>query len=174
MRVMAETRDLEDDTIRIRVVAHSDFPRDQLIKQEIYQAMGEYVQASPDQAELQTMEMPLIRAWLLRHEPALREVVEDALISLNADYGGEVAFGQGYFPGTWFGMQWQSAGEYEALVVRLGDGRGRNFWCALFPQLCFANVAVREADESEDVQQGEVKARFFLWEVVRSWWQKRS
>ena len=53
----------------------------------------------------------------------------------------KVEFGKAEFPTKLYGQFLYPAGEYEAIVITLGEGKGANWWCVLFPPLCFLDFS---------------------------------
>ena len=70
--------------------------------------------------------------------------------------GYKINYGLNYFPEKNYKGVTYKAGEYESLVVTLGEGKGKNWWCVLFPPLC-----ILEAEEST-----EVEYKFFIKEMI--------
>ncbi len=56
------------------------------------------------------------------------------------DYQAEIQMGYQYFPEKTYGDVTLPCGDYDAVQVLLGDGRGRNWWCVLYPRLCFLDI----------------------------------
>ena len=83
----------------------------------------------------------------------------------------KVEFGVVEFPTKLYGEFLYPAGEYEAILITLGEGKGANWWCVLFPPLCFLDfsngVAVSEGfDEEEEKKQQEEEKKKSL-QVVK-------
>ena len=94
-----------------------------------------------------------------------------------------VDFGQVPFPTKLYGNQVYPAGNYEALRITIGKGEGENWWCVLFPPLCFIDMSNGDAIQDESVQSASlaphkqppaknnskktVEVRFFLLEKGR-------
>lgn len=137
---------IPEDAIRIRVLAHSDSPRDQWIKKQIRDAIVAEVSgwglAAADAEEART----IIAGKL----PELVRIAEETLDRYGFGYGAAAELGRVAFPAKVFEGTVYPAGEYEALRITLGDGRGENWWCVLFPPLCFGGGTVK-AKETESV-----------------------
>ena len=82
------------------------------------------------------------------------------------EYSYSIDYGMHEFPlKTYKGVTYE-AGEYESLLVTLGEGKGDNWWCVLFPPLCLL-----EADESVDTNKIEYKS--FVKEILEKYfWYK--
>ncbi|WP_442602546.1 stage II sporulation protein R [Paenibacillus sp. KN14-4R] len=179
---------IPQESIRLRILANSDDPMDQFVKREIRDAViaqiGEWA-AGP-----QTLEQA--RTTITSHLPELQELVGKELQKRGYDYSYKVELGQVPFPAKMYGGQVYPAGDYEALRITLGKGEGQNWWCVLFPPLCFVDVVSGDAvasnkedkttkgiqtNNSKDVKtasnasekSNERQYRFFLWDWINSW-----
>jgi len=126
-----------EESLRLRILAHSNTVADQWVKKRVKEAV-----------------VPELERWLREardaHE-ARRRVAErlDDIQALADDvlrehgflYRSRVTLGEVAFPATTFMNRQFPPGQYEALRITLGDGRGDNFWCIMFPPFCFGSVA---------------------------------
>ena len=85
--------------------------------------------------------------------------INDLLIKENYPLGYQIHFGQNYFPEKNFKGVTYEEGYYNSLLVTLGEGKGDNWWCVLFPPMC-----LMEAEESE-----EVEYKFFIQELIEKY-----
>lgn len=133
------------ESIRLRILANSDSPSDQMIKaivrDEVVAAMNTWV------TEPLTIEQA--REVLLAHEAELHKVISSTLQANGYQYGFTTELGQVQFPTKMYGNLVYPAGMYEALLITLGAGEGRNWWCVLFPPLCFSDAVSGEASAEE-------------------------
>ena len=74
-----------------------------------------------------------------------------------------VDFGQAEFPTKLYGQYLYPAGDYEAMIITLGEGEGANWWCVLFPPLCFLDfsngTAVSQSPIVEDEDEESVTSK---------------
>ncbi|WP_252393485.1 stage II sporulation protein R [Hydrogenibacillus sp. N12] len=147
---------LPPEAIRLRVVAHSDHPRDQAIKAAAAAAVLAVLAPAVSEAEAEGP--AAVRQAVLRSLPAVAASVERVLRENGAPYGARIAFGRQPFPAKPFGDRWLPAGDTEALVVTLGAGRGHNLWCVFFPSLCLTREAVRPKALAAPPTEGPGKA----------------
>ncbi|RYL95118.1 stage II sporulation protein R [Sporolactobacillus sp. THM7-4] len=132
---------IPDDAIRLRILANSDSPADQAVKHKVRDAVNADITGwvrdlkTPRQAE------QVIRA----HMPELRQTVKEALNKVHADRAFSMKLGKADFPTKIYGQYVYPAGKYNALVITLGNGKGANWWCVLFPPLCFLDFSNGEA-----------------------------
>lgn len=121
--------------IRLHVVANSDTAADQAAKLEVRDAI---LEAS---GELFTVDGPRDAAEQVKANlPLFKGVAEGALAVAGYDYPVDVQYGVFAFPERAYGPLVLPAGDYEALRVVLGEGGGANWWCVLFPPLCYLDV----------------------------------
>lgn len=59
-------------------------------------------------------------------------------------------FGNFYFPTKYYGNISMPAGLYDALKIEIGEAKGQNWWCSLFPPLCFTDISSGIIDEEAD------------------------
>jgi len=139
------------EAIRIRILAHSDRPEDQAIKERVRDRV-----------------MALIGSWRPSPETAeeMRELLADRLEEIEraadaeparhgASYGARAVFGRVPFPAKTFAGREYPAGEYEALLIVLGDGEGQNWWCVLFPPLCLAGAVAKDDETGSEGDAGK-------------------
>lgn len=141
--VMADSLEIPDDAIRIRVVPNSNSEYDQEIKGKV-------------RSELESSMYNLLKDT--KNSDDAREKIEANLDKIKSGVGSvlerekydknyEVNFGLNYFPEKEYkGVKYEE-GYYESLLVTLGEGKGDNWWCVLFPPLCLI-----EAEESTDTE----------------------
>lgn len=184
---------IPQESIRLRILANSDNPADQVVKRlvrdEIVKAMNSWVTGP------QTIEEA--RQTILAHMPEIERITAEVLESRGFEYGSHAELGMVPFPTKMYGNQVYPAGDYEALRITLGEGGGQNWWCVLFPPLCFIDAASGEASAaaSTDTAKGAAlqsdtapvktaaletaaadapsegvapEAKFFLWEIIES------
>jgi len=156
--------------IRLHIVPNSDAPVDQALKHRVRRAVVEAMAPEFKGVKDVRKARRLVDANMERIESvAVKEVAR-----AGKDYGVRVYHGRFNFPERTYGSLTLPAGEYEAVRVVLGAGKGQNWWCVLFPPLCLVNIEVAEADVPAlaDGQSGEkVQFRSRLWKLVRHYFQ---
>lgn len=122
-----------DEAIRLHVVAHSDDQADQelkrMVRDVILDVMTPVFEASANQAEA----MEALRANL----PRIEAEAAEAIRSSGADYPVRAELGRFAFPARAYGPVLLPAGDYTALRILIGAAEGANWWCVLFPPMCF-------------------------------------
>jgi len=117
---------IPNNAIRFRVIANSDSVEDQMKKMEIKSAVENKVYALIN-GENNAIE---VRNIIEDNMDTIKDIVEEYNVPYNINYGNN------YFPSKTYKGVMYPAGNYESLVITLGDGVGANFWCVLFPPLC--------------------------------------
>ncbi|NEW08918.1 stage II sporulation protein R [Paenibacillus sp. SYP-B3998] len=145
------------ESIRLRILANSDSVQDQALKREIRDAiiarMQEWVVGPHTLDEA--------RVVVNVHLPELRVLVGEMIQERGYSYSHTVELGKVPFPTKMYGNEVYPAGDYEALRVTIGSGEGQNWWCVLFPPLCFVDSVSGEAVASTSAvvakTEGEAK-----------------
>ena len=161
-----------DDLIRLHVLAHSDHPDDQAVKIKVRDAVIEYL--TPHLAG--AIDSSDARRIVSEQEEALEAVVRDTVADAGADYPVRLDTGRFEFPVRAYGGLVLPAGNYEAVRILLGEAEGKNWWCVLFPPLCFVSgtqataVTPQLAAMDKNIPPDKVEFRLKLTE----WWQQTS
>jgi stage II sporulation protein R len=102
----------------------------------------------------------------------IEEIVEQELEKMGLEQSYEVSFSEVQFPTKLYGNIVYPAGLYDAVLITLGEGKGENWWCVLFPPLCFLDidngeaVDAVEAESKDNVEdEEEVEVSFFVVEI---------
>ena len=174
--VLADRQTLNENVIRFHVVANSDSEADQAVKLQIRDAVVEYLQ--PVLAQLPSAEEA--KAWLEEHLPEVKAVADRILAENGFSETATVMVQKEAFDTRQYDTFTMPAGVYDALRIIVGEGRGQNWWCVVFPQLCFP--AVSEDFEAEaagagfsdgltGALEGEYQVRFFVLDCL-GWLEK--
>lgn len=154
----AEVTVIPNDAIRLRILANSDQDDDQEVKREIRDAVNEkiteWVGGLQDKNEA--------RSVIGSRLPELEAVARQKLEERNLPYSAEIEFGDVQFPTKLYGQLLYPAGTYEAVLITLGEGKGANWWCVLYPPLCFLDISNGAAvsdgfeDQGPDMTEDEI------------------
>ncbi|MEG1537359.1 MAG: stage II sporulation protein R [Clostridiales bacterium] len=129
--------------LRLHVLADSDSPYDQQIKLAVRDFAIDYLADDLRQANTKEQAMVALNADLAELEQACNDFVAD-----KADYGVRLCLAREQFPQIDYDGLVLSEGEYDALRIILGEGAGHNWWCVLFPPLCFVDLAGEYQEEA--------------------------
>lgn len=144
--IKEETETLEkrgENLIRFHVLANSDSPEDQKLKlkvrDKIIDTMSIDLETSKNVGETRNI--------LINNLDKIEETAREEIYKNGQDYGVRVSLGEHGFPTKRYGNVVFPAGKYEALRVEIGNAKGQNWWCVMFPPLCFVDVKHGLTDE---------------------------
>jgi stage II sporulation protein R len=141
-------RTIADKVIRFHVLANSDSEADQDLKIKVRDAIGSYMQN--ELVNINDVEKS--REIITGDMSQIVATAEQVIRKEGYDYNVTAALKQTEFPRKTYGSYTFPKGEYEALQVVIGAGEGQNWWCVMYPNLCFYNsvyeVVEEEAEES--------------------------
>lgn len=137
----------KEKLIRLHVIANSDTEEDQAIKlqirDEILKEMTSKFEKSTSIKETEII--------LKENMKLIQDIANKELHKIGKDYGAKVFFGNYDFPTKSYGNFTLPAGNYRALKIVLGEGVGENWWCVMFPPLCFLDLDDNvESEHSEE------------------------
>ena len=170
---------IPEQSIRLRIFAHSDSPSDQQVKREVRDVVVDHMQNWTRQLE-KTNDIHKARTVIRSHLDDIKQLVKKQLVHRQLAHSVVVELGQVSFPTKLYGGKVYPAGNYEAVKIKLGEGKGQNWWCVLFPPLCFIDASTGDAVPKNDPslkattqsvldeQRSTVEVRFFLWDVAVS------
>lgn len=142
---------IASNIIRFHVRAESDSKEDQWLKLQVKEAVLAYI--SPVLSQSQSVDES--RQLLYNESENIRNVAAATLRSLGDESDVNVYFENCYFPMKTYGDMTFPPGEYEAFRVDIGDARGKNWWCVLYPPLCFVDAVYGEVpEESKEELKG--------------------
>ena len=158
---------IPNDAIRLRILANSDSKSDQalkrLVRDEVNKAITVWVSDLTSKEEA--------RKVLYSKLPEIQRIAEQVVRKQNSKQDVQVELGKVEFPTKLYGQFLYPAGQYEAVLITLGEGTGANWWCVLFPPLCFLDfsngVAVSEGFDEEEEKKAEEQEQMDPLETVK-------
>ena len=123
------------EILRFHVLANSDSAEDQALKLEVKEFLLETIRNETPNSVTRNEMIEYIET----NTCALARSAEHFMQERGFDYTAEVLLETCKFPQKTYGDMTFPAGEYEAVRVVLGDGKGQNFWCVLYPSLCYVD-----------------------------------
>lgn len=169
---------IAEKILRFHVLANSDSEEDQAVKEEVRDAIGAMMEPRLSEAH----DIETTRVIVEENMDDIIGVAEQTLWENGFDYEVTAELTHTEFPEKTYGSYTFPEGEYEALEVIIGEGKGHNWWCVLYPNMCFrgsvyevvddeAGEALKEVltpEEYEDVfDSGDFKIRFKFLEYFR-------
>lgn len=154
-----EEKIIPDEAIRFRVVANSNTIYDQNIKLQVRNT----IQNEIFKLISNSKSIDETRKILKEHQNELYDITNNKLKELGYDKDFTLNYGYNHFPKKEYKGITYKEGDYESLVITLGNGDGDNFWCVLFPPLCLL--------EAED-NSSDVEYRFFVKDLIDKYFTK--
>ncbi|MEH7095964.1 stage II sporulation protein R [Neobacillus vireti] len=143
------------EAIRLRILANSDFEQDQAIKRKVRDAVNAQITLWVQDLTSMNEAKKVINSKL----PEIQDIAEKVVHEQGSNQSVKVEFGKVQFPTKLYGQYLYPAGEYQAILITLGKGEGANWWCVLYPPLCFLDfsngVAVSDGFEEKHVAKAE-------------------
>lgn len=151
-RAKEAQKELADQVLRFHVLADSDSDRDQQLKIDVKEELLSYMkQNMPETSDLEgTVE------WSEQHLEKMEDIAQEVLQSEGCEDEVSAEVVKDYFPEKNYGDVTFPAGEYTALRVKIGSGQGHNWWCCLYPNLCFTDAVHCVVPEEGKEQMGHV------------------
>lgn len=134
---------IPEESIRLRVLANSNDEYDQEIKKEVALALQDEISnILTDEDNIDTA-----KTKLKQNIDKLDYKINNIFSAKNYNRSYNINLGLNYFPQKEFKGITYNEGYYESVLVTIGEGKGNNWWCVLFPPLC-----VLEAEESDNIE----------------------
>ena len=179
--VDAVSTDISNSVFRLHVIANSDDLKDQDLKYKVRDKLLEYMNSLSINCESKDEVIALAR----EHENEFYNIAKEVIADNGYDYDVAIKIGNFDFPTKNYGDISLPAGNYEALRVEIGKAKGQNWWCVMFPPLCFVDVTSGVVpNESKDIMKdnlsdeeydlisktdnSEIKFKFSLIEMFQS------
>ena len=161
--------------LRFHILANSDSREDQAVKLEVRSFLLDYIHDRlPETADSKEA----VTTWLSENKRSLETAADSFLTEKQAPYQARLDLERTWFPTRVYDGLVVPCGTYDAVRVILGDGKGHNWWCVLYPQFCFLDEVCKEIPEEsrkelqEKLNQGDyplledhrpdIKIRFFF------------
>lgn len=142
--------EVKDSIIRFHVIANSDSEEDQNLKLKVKNKVIEYLYDKLNKSQSLEESRQIINDNMEQVKEIASEIIKNSQYNYNVD----VELGRENFPDKAYGNIILPQGNYEAFRVIIGDGQGKNWWCVMFPPLCFINPTTGiVSDESKETLQ---------------------
>jgi stage II sporulation protein R len=138
--------DLTDNVFRLHIIANSDSTEDQNLKLKVRDEIISYIKNLTNDCLTKTDVIEITSA----HLEDLTAIAKETIIKNGYNYDVTVELGNFYFPTKYYGNISMPAGNYDAIRIKIGEAKGQNWWCSLFPSLCFTDVSTGTIDEKAD------------------------
>ncbi len=146
--VNATTSNISSEVFRLHVIANSDSEKDQALKYKVRDAILEYVEMLSKSVESKQEVIEIVSNNL----SPIEKIAENVIKEEGFDYDVTARVGNFSFPTKNYGDISLPSGFYDALKVEIGNASGKNWWCVMFPPLCFVDITTGIVpDESKEV-----------------------
>lgn len=171
--------DIAERILRFHVIANSDTKEDQDLKLKVRDKIGAYL--GEELAKVSGLEEceRVVNSHLTEIEACAKEVI----VREGYDYSVRANIKDADFPKKTYGSYTFPKGTYRALKVEIGSGMGKNWWCVMYPNLCFAGsvyevedekskkelqAVLTEEDYAEIMAEGKIKVKFKYFDAFLS------
>ncbi len=145
------------DYLRIHIRADSNETADQNVKYKVKSAVVDYLTPYLSNVHSKNDAMSTVKSQL----KGIEQVADKVLAENGFDYKAHAKLTAEQFPDRKYGELTLEQGVYDALIIELGSGQGNNWWCVVYPPLCFVG------GESNGTNQIVYKS--VLWEIINEW-----
>lgn len=135
-----DCKGIREEVLRLHVIANSDEDYDQELKLKVRDALlqsGESIFSGSE-------DIISAESKIADKQDVLRYTAEETICNLGFDYDVKIEIARSYFPTKTYGELTLPAGYYKAVRVIIGQGKGKNWWCIMFPPLCLPAATDRE------------------------------
>ena len=135
--VLAISNNLSDAVFRLHVIANSNSAEDQTLKLKVRDSLINYMNNICSDCSTKQEAINLAK----EHQDEFQKIAEQTIIENGYNYCVNININNFYFPTKNYGDISLPAGYYDALRVEIGEAKGENWWCVMFPSLCFIDVS---------------------------------
>lgn len=175
---------IAEKIIRFHVIANSDTKEDQDLKLAVRDAVGIKMSGLLKDAADRSRSEAVIR----KNMEDMKQTAEKVIAERDYDYDVDICLTDTDFPVKTYGAYTFPAGNYEALEIVIGAGKGHNWWCVMYPNMCFSDTMYEVIDEdarsslkrvlSEDEYQqvlasGDYQVKFKSFEILKGLYDEK-
>lgn len=176
----AVTNNISKNVFRLHVIANSNSEEDQDLKYKVRDELIKYMKSISSNISTKDEALTLVNNNL----DTFQAIASNVIIENGFDYPVKIELGNFDFPTKTYGDISLPAGFYDALKVEIGEAQGRNWWCVMFPSLCFVDVSngIVPEESKENLQsnldyedynlissdEAEYKIKFKLVEILEN------
>lgn len=151
---------LQDNIFRLHILANSDSEEDQSLKLCVRDSVIDYMEKinSDSKTKEETIEV------VNKNLDEIKQIAKNKIKELGFDYDVNLEIGNFNFPTKYYGNISLPAGNYDALKINIGEAQGQNWWCSLFPPLCFIDISsgYLEDEDKEILEENLSEEEFML------------
>lgn len=152
--------DIANSVFRLHVIANSDSNEDQELKYKVRDSLLNYMNNICNNCSSKSEAIEIVT----KNKEEFKKVALQTIKENGYNYDVKIEIGNFEFPTKHYGDISLPAGFYDALKVEIGEAKGQNWWCVMFPSLCFVDVSsgVVPDESKEDLQNVLSDEEYFL------------
>ncbi|MCF0148048.1 MAG: stage II sporulation protein R [Clostridium sp.] len=162
--------DIADKIIRFHVIANSNTEEDQSLKLKVRDKVIEFVANNLRESK----SLDESRQFIIDNKSTMEDIAKAIINENGYSYNVTSTLSKENFPDKIYGDVVFPQGEYEAYRILIGDAKGENWWCVMFPPLCFVDGTKEAIDSSEVVKSidekekinNKIKFKFKIFEIL--------
>lgn len=180
--VDAVSNNISEGVFRLHVIANSDSKEDQELKLKVRDELLSYMNIISKDSKNKQEAMQVAND----HKEEFIKIAEKVIKENGYNYKVNIQIGKADFPTKYYGDITLPAGTYDALKVQIGEAKGQNWWCVMFPPLCFVDVSTgivpdnskqelkqslndEEYDLISKTDDNEISFKFKIVELFQNW-----
>ncbi|MBR3697884.1 MAG: stage II sporulation protein R [Clostridia bacterium] len=151
---------LENNIFRLHILANSNSEKDQALKLKVRDGLLDYMKEINNNSSKKTETIQNTKNHINEIKAKCLEILEEN----GSNYDVHLEIGNFYFPTKHYGNISLPAGNYDALRIIIGEGKGQNWWCSLFPPLCFIDISsgYLSDDDSKILEDNLTEEEFMI------------
>ena len=153
----AISSNLSDSVFRLHIIANSDSSADQELKLKVRDKIIEYMNTLTSNSSDKKDVISIVN----NHLDSFKEIALNTIKENGYNYDVNIEIGNFHFPTKSYGDISFPASNYDALKIEIGDAIGQNWWCVLFPPLCFVNSSTVVPDDSKNTLKENINSESY-------------
>ena len=150
--------DIAESVFRLHILANSDSKEDQELKIKVRNSLLDYMNSLCSNCKSKEEAIILVE----QNKEKFREIALNTVKENGYNYDVKINIGNFQFPTKNYGDISLPAGFYDALRVEIGEAKGQNWWCVMFPPLCFVDISSGSVpDESKKLMEDNLSEEEF-------------
>ena len=145
-------KNIDVDYLRLHIRANSNSSVDQDVKYEVKNAVVEFLSPVFCTVESKEKAIELVNSY----SASIKAKCEQVLKSKGFNYSVNIKVDNEFFPTRTYANTTLESGCYDAVIIELGQAQGDNWWCVMYPPLCFVN-------KNENINQIKYKSKIYEW-----------
>lgn len=150
--------DIANSVFRLHVIANSDSKEDQDLKYKVRDSLLNYMNSICENCESKQEAISIVE----KNKDTFERIALNTIKEQGYSYSVKINIGNFEFPTKNYGDISLPSGYYDALRVEIGEAKGQNWWCVMFPPLCFVDISSGVVpDESKELMENSLSEEEF-------------